>query len=131
VLRRLWICAAVGSALLAGCGPSGTSSWDLPERSAPAVRAEEDRISRLAAARDFPAEATCQTRLLGGTAPVSFAWVFCEGAQGGGLSGPVRVDGDVVEQPGDGSHYAADVRVMFPSALAELILSEPGVDFGP
>jgi hypothetical protein len=124
-MRRLWICAALGSALLAGCGPRGGSSWDLPERSDPAVRAEERRISRLAAAREFPADATCQARSLGGTASVSYAWVICEGAQSGGLSGPVRVDGDVVDQPGDGALYAADVETMFPSELAELILSAP------
>ncbi|MGA4727753.1 hypothetical protein ACWEOS_22575 [Micromonospora taraxaci] len=72
---------------------------------------------------------TCKVRLLGQDGSSSFAWAHCEASGPGNVSGistPVRVDGERVTQPGDGSEYAPSVRRMFPDRLAEAVLDDDG-----
>ncbi len=58
----------------------------------------------------------------------SFAWAQCDGASEGvasGVSMPVRIDGDRVTRPLDGSEYPASVKRMFPGRLADAVLADP------
>lgn len=115
-------------AMLAACG----GGWQLADRSDSAVQAEEARVAALAGAPGavFGERSTCEARLLGRIDGASFAWVVCEAAIGSS-SGPIRVDGDRVRAPGDGSRYADDIEQLFPAGLAELILSSEPQDLAP
>ncbi|MCG5437730.1 hypothetical protein [Micromonospora foliorum] len=126
VIRRhaVWLGLAIG--LLAGC----SEPYALPDRNAADVQAEEERLATLLPAELLNGAGTCEVRLLGRDGSSSFAWAHCEAAPGGGdvfgLSIPVRVDGDRVTQPGDGSAYSVSVRRMFPERLAEAVLEDDG-----
>ncbi|WP_433308561.1 hypothetical protein ACQP0U_18185 [Micromonospora sp. CA-269861] len=121
--RVVWLGLAVG--LLTGCSEP---PYPLPDRNAADVQAEEERLATLLPGELLGGPGTCKVRLLGRDGSSSFAWAHCEAAPGhgvvSGLSLPVRVDGDRVTQPGDGSAYAPSVRRMFPERLAEAVLDD-------
>ena len=116
--------------LIAGCG----TSVSLPDRSNPAVEAEEARLALLLETTDdswIPKPRDCMVRLLGQDGSISYVWAFCQGpelvaGERPAESVPARIDGDHVSQPRDGSLYAEDVETMFPGDLAAAILdSDP------
>ncbi|MDG4839813.1 hypothetical protein O7631_25070 [Micromonospora sp. WMMD967] len=127
MIRRhvVWLGLAIG--LLTGCSEP---PYPLPDRNAADVRAEEERLARLLPGELLGGPGTCEVRLLGRDGASSFAWAHCEAAPGPGfttgVSVPVRVDGERVTQPGDGSEYSASVRRMFPGRLAEAVLHDDG-----
>lgn len=117
------VVAILIAAALVSCSDSATP-WALPDRADPAVQAAEAQLAEKIAARDASGETTCRVRLLGTEAPsTSYAWAFCEGDSGWAWSAPVRVDGDEVKMPQDGSPYADDVRDLFPDGLEGRILA--------
>jgi hypothetical protein len=108
-------------ALLSGCSES---PYQLPDRNTPAVQAEERRLAALLPDRLLWAPGTCRVRLLGREGSSSFAWAACEitptaELPSGGVSMPVRVDGDQVRKPVDGAGYADSIKSMFPRDLAD------------
>ncbi|MEH1164355.1 hypothetical protein V6V47_03085 [Micromonospora sp. CPCC 205539] len=121
----IWLGLAVG--LLGGC--SEPPPYPLPDRSTPAVQAEEQRLAALLPTELLGGPGTCRVRLLGQEGSTSFAWAHCEGTGGPGLasgvSEPVRVDGDRVTQPLDGAENGPSVRRMFPERLAAAVLDDP------
>ncbi|MCG5441530.1 hypothetical protein NIE79_001655 [Micromonospora sp. NIE79] len=123
--RAVWLGLAIG--LLSGCSEP---PYALPDRHAADVRAEEERLATLLPVELLGGPGTCEVRLLGRDGTSSFAWAHCEaaleGGIGSGVSTPVRVDGDRVTQPGDGSEYSVSVRRMFPERLAEAVLEDDG-----
>jgi hypothetical protein len=121
---------------LAGC--LGPSSYSLPDRSDPSVRATEAELAE----RFGRNGSRCQVRLLGEDGDVRYAWLDCTSepepitlrlddgetqtmASGSGASVPVRIEGDRSEGPGDGTAYEPDVRRLFPAGLADRILNDP------
>lgn len=108
--------AVVAAALAVSC--SG-SAFALPDRT-DQVRAIEGELSQvISAARG----GDCDVRLLGEADEASFVWAECFGSSGG-ISAPMRVDGNDVELPGDGSQYPDDVRRLFPTEIADAILTD-------
>ncbi len=103
-------------------GACGQSSLALPDRTADAVRSEEARITTLLkTAPNVCLPGDCDVRLLGQDGPASFVWAYCSDGVSG-ASVPLRIDGDEVSIPGDGTSYPIDVERMFPAALADAIL---------
>ncbi len=100
----------------------------LPDRTNPAVKAEEARLARLLGAdRSILGEpGVCTVRLLGQRAGASFVWAHCAAPvpQGTAASLPLRIDGSKVTIPEDGEGFADSVRQMFPTDLAEFVLEE-------
>jgi hypothetical protein len=105
----------------------------LPDRSNPGVQAEEARLAELLEATDDfwpPQPRQCSVRLLGQEGTTSYVWAHCEGPEidaDGQLerpagSVPLRIDGNLVSEPRDGSLYAEDIKEMFPADLADAIL---------
>ncbi len=95
---------------------------ELPDRTDDAVRSEEARIiTLLKATRDVSLPGDCDVRLLGQDQSASFVWAYCSDGVSG-ASVPLRIDGDKVSIPGDGSLYSIDVERMFPADLADAIL---------
>ncbi|MGC4749617.1 hypothetical protein ACLQ28_28760 [Micromonospora sp. DT201] len=124
MIRRHVVVFGLAIGLLAGCSEP---PYPLPDRTATDVRAEEERLATLLPLELLGGPGTCKVRLLGREGSSSFAWAHCEAAGPGvvtGVSTPVRVDGDRVTQPGDGSEYSTSVRRMFPERLAEAVLGD-------
>lgn len=117
-LSFLWL--ALVLAVLTAC--SGTELM-LPDRTNVAVQAEEQRIATLLRSTTnvwIPGE--CNVRLLGQEDPTSYVWADCSD----GLSGtslPLRIDGEQVSAPGEGSLFLDDVTRMFPAELADAIFA--------
>lgn len=125
---RLLLSFVVG-ALVAGC----SSPVALPDRSDPEVQAEEARLTELLEATDDfwpPQPRKCSVRLLGQEGTTSYVWAHCTGPEidadgqlerpAGSL--PLRIDGDLVSAPRDGSLYGDDIGEMFPADLADAVL---------
>ncbi|MFF0155742.1 hypothetical protein [Micromonospora sp. NPDC005203] len=125
--RRHAVRLGLAIALLAGCSEA---AYPLPDRNSADVRAEEERLATLLPGELLGGLGTCKVRLLGRDGSSSYAWAHCDAAPGpeggGSVSVPVRVDGDRVTQPGDGSEYSASVRRMFPERLARVVLDDDG-----
>lgn len=128
-MNRRLLLSLVVVALVAGCN----SPVALPDRTDPGVQAEEARLTELLEGTDDfwpPQPRQCSVRLLGQEEATSYVWAHCEGpeidADGQierpGRSGPLRIDGDLVSEPRDGSLYSEDIREMFPADLADAIL---------
>lgn len=119
-----WLGLAVG--LLAGCSEP---EYVLPDRGTAAVQAEEERLASLLPGKLLSGPGTCKARLLGRDDSSSFAWALCEGTPEAGVTSgvslPVRVAGDQVSRPLDGSEYATSVKRIFPAKLAEALLDSP------
>jgi hypothetical protein len=115
--------------MLVSVGACSSRQPDLPDRSDPAVRAEEARIAALLGADPSilggPGE--CRVRLLGQEAGASFVWATCAAVDPPhtGISAPLRVDDAEVTVPGDGAAFSQTVREMFPEALADFVLDNP------
>lgn len=93
----------------------------LPDRGDDRVKATEADLAPVVSASQGGAD--CDVRLLGESEGSSFVWAECIGPSGG-ISAPMRVDGDDVELPGDGSLYADDVRRLFPADVADAIVTD-------
>ncbi|MEI2638036.1 MAG: hypothetical protein V9F03_03405 [Microthrixaceae bacterium] len=90
----------------------GGASYVLPDRADDRVKATETDLAQvIGAARGGD---DCDVRLLGESGGSFYVWAECFGASGG-ISAPMRVDGDEVHLPGDGGQYADDVRSLFPA----------------
>jgi hypothetical protein len=125
--RYVVIVGVVLAGLTAGCSEP---PYPLADRSTPAVRDEERRITTVLRNDARWAGSTCRVRLLGREGSSSFAWADCEtpataGTPAGGESLPLAVDGEKVTSPADGAGYADSVRRMFPPRLADKVLSDP------
>jgi hypothetical protein len=111
---------------MAGCS---SRQPHLPDRAAPAVKAEEARIAALLGADTsiLGEPGVCQVRLLGQKARASFVWASCDALDPPytAISAPLRVDDSKVRMPGDGAAFADTVREMFPEDLAEFVLNNP------
>lgn len=113
--------------MMSGCSES---PYQLPDRNTPAVQAEEKRLAARLPDKLLWGSGTCKVRLLGKEGSSSFAWATCEmtptaDVPSGGISMPVRVDGDQVRKPADGGGYAESIKRLFPHRLADTVLHEP------
>ncbi len=99
----------------------GGASYGLPDRTDDRVKATEDELAQVVGAARGGDD--CDVRLLAESDGRSFVWAECFGASGG-ISAPMRVDGNKVQLPGDGGLYADDVRRLFPKDLADAILTD-------
>lgn len=63
----------------------------------------------------------CDVRVLGMEGDTSYAWAECQSRTAGAASVPVRVDGEDIQLPEDGSGYSDSVRGLFPPGLAKAI----------
>jgi len=116
-------------------GPVACASPSFqPPRLTAALRAEQERVAPLIEksqrAGFTGTQGSCAVRMLGTRGGATFVWADCafpdaDGGPGGGVSAPVRVDGNAVQFPGDGSDFAKDVRRMFPHAMVDTILHDP------
>ena len=112
----LLVVAVVG---LVACG----DALSLPDRTSESVRAEEARIAQvLEDTEDVWLPGICDVRSLGKHGTTSYVWAYRTDGNSG-VSMPLRIDGRQVSAPLDGSLYSVDVRQMFPTELAELILN--------
>ena len=108
---------------------SGCSSRqpELPDRAAPAVKAEEARIAALLGADTsiVGEPCVCKVRLLGQEAGASFVWAECQAVDPpySAVSAPLRVDDSKVTMPGDGAAFSVSVGEMFPKDLADFVLN--------
>ena len=74
-----------------------------------------------------PEEVLCEWEILGQSEQDVYVWATCRGIGIGGLEDPavihLGIDGAVqsVEIPGPGTHYAADIRKMFPTNIQDMI----------
>lgn len=117
--RVLLLVAA--SLVVASACSAGT--YALPDRGDDGVQAKETELaSVLSGSGDG---VTCEVRLLGESEGAAFVWAECVDGKGSGVSVPLRIEGGQVEGPGDGSQFSGDVRRLFPSGLAKLILGNP------
>lgn len=127
VTLRTWTVAAVTMVAGLACTPG----WVLPDRSDPAVQAEEKRVATLlettGAVLTKPG-GECNVRLLGREGTTSYVWALCSrplpGRQEEGVSVAARVRPDGVDLPEDGSRYGDSVHELFPRGLAQLILND-------
>ena len=108
--------------LLLICVSCSGAELVLPDRTDPAVQAEEQRIATLLqSSTDVWIPGQCKVRLLGQEGSTSYVWARCsDGLSGASL--PLRIDDEQVSAPGDGSLYSDDVIRMFPPELADAIL---------
>ncbi|MEU4408398.1 hypothetical protein AB0F88_28090 [Streptosporangium sp. NPDC023963] len=130
-MYRRYIVGIVGIGVMvtvvSGCSEP---PYRLPDRNTPAVQAEEKRLAARLPDELLWGPGTCNVRLLGKEGSSSFAWATCSmtptaDVPSGGVSMPVRVDGDQVRKPADGGDYADSVKRMFPHRLADRVLHEP------
>lgn len=115
---------AVGAlVVLAACTSEGPD-WQLPDRNAAEVQAEERRIAELLASEGYILSepgGRCDVRLLGSEDQFRYVWAECTKGSAS-ASYPVVVSPDGVAQPKDGSEYADSIRLLFPRGLADDIL---------
>lgn len=114
-------------AALSGCSEA---PYPLPDRTSPAVQAEESRLATLLPGALLWAPGSCEVRLLGTEGSSSFAWAECmtnptADLASGGFSKPVRVDGEQVRGPVDGTGHKESIEALFPQRLADAVLNEP------
>lgn len=103
-------------------GACDGSDYALPDRSDPAVQAEESRLASIVNQDGRVAgKGTCEIRLLGTDDDGSYGWAGCSA-----FSGPVKVDssGDI-HVPRDGNLYQDDVERIFPSQIVSAMREEP------
>ena len=122
------VAAAVLLVLISVTGCSASPPV-LPDRAAPAVKAEEARLATLLGADTsiLGVPGVCKVRLLGQQPGVSFVWATCESPDppNTAASLPIRIDGAKLTLAGDGAVYSETVREMFPEDLADLVLNNP------
>jgi hypothetical protein len=117
------------------CSSCGVLWWHVPAQDDPDVRGQAERIGKLLAADPSLSggepDATCRVRILGQDDDATFVWAGCSAPGGYAMTSPVRVEGDRVMTPWDGSRYEADVERLFPPALARMILDRDPAVVGP
>ncbi len=84
------------------------------------MQREEARIATLLA---VDPQASCAVRLLREVGTADYVWADCQ-AGDSGYSTPVKVDGETVTFPQDGSYYGPSIRSMFPADIAEAVLAD-------
>ena len=99
---------------------------DLPDPSDPAVRAEEARLAAVLAADStvITPPGSCAVRLLRQEGGTSYTYALCTNGTTS-VAMPVRVDGEQVTTPEDGSGHTRSVEAMFPDDLAGAVLDRP------
>ncbi len=122
----------MGAGVLACCSVAP----ELADPNSPEVRADAQRIATLLrgdlAGSPEPAglyaHSDCSVTILRIAGETSWAQADCtwpadvnDGVEGA-WSGPIRVDGDRVNFPEDGSGYPASIERMFPADLAAYVL---------
>lgn len=123
---KVWGLVVAASIVLISTAGCSSNPPVLPDRAAPAVKAEEARlVALLSADRTVLGErGVCTVRLLGQREGASFMWAQCQALDSQhATSLPLRVDGSKVTRPGDGEAYGETVREMFPEDLAEFVLN--------
>jgi hypothetical protein len=128
--RRYVVGFALLVGLMSGCSEAPEAPYELPDRNAPDVQAEERRLATLLPDRLLWGPGTCNVRLIGREGSSSFAWAECEITPTaehppGGLSTPVRVDGEEARKPDDGARNAESVKRLFPRDVADAVLNDP------
>jgi hypothetical protein len=118
---------SVGAVCLVLVFASGCSATQpvLPDRAAPAVKAEEARIAKVLAADHavLGVPGRCTVRLLGQQAGASFVMADCKSLDSEYATyGPKRIDGDKITQTADGPGTYVTMRQMFPEDLADFVL---------
>lgn len=106
----------------------------LADPAAAVTRAEQARLVKLLAT-DLPgdvwAPAACSVRVLRSEGATTWAWADCtvaaadDGGVRGGWSAPIRVDGDEVTVPKNGTMYEPSINEVFPEDLARYVLDHP------
>ncbi|GAB7192441.1 hypothetical protein NUM3379_31500 [Kineococcus sp. NUM-3379] len=99
---------------------------ELPDPSDPAVRAEEQRIAGVLAADPvvITPPGRCSVRLLRQEEGTSYTYALCTNGTTS-VAMPVRVDGEEVTTPEDGSGHTRSIEAMFPGDLAAAVLERP------
>lgn len=124
---KAWKLIVTGSLVLVSVAGCSSHQPELPDRAAPAVKAEEARIAALLGADTsiLGQPGACKVRLLGQKAGASFVWATCNalGPPHTAISAPLRVDGSKVTMPGDGAAFSDTVCEMFPKDLADFVLN--------
>jgi hypothetical protein len=105
---------------------------DIADPRKPEVLAERNRIIRLLGTDlgDGRTPAVCQVKVLRIEAPASWAHASCSvDADGQGVREGwatfIRVDGDTVRYPEDGSAYESSLRALYPQDLADWTFEHP------
>lgn len=131
-MRKRLVGLLLVAMLVGGC----SEPVDLPDRADPAVQAEEARLTAILESIEdvdhilVPMPRECSVRLLGQEGDTAYVWANCFGpsidtefgSERPGVGGPMRIDGDRVSMPGDGSQYSEDIKEMFPADIARAIL---------
>jgi len=113
-------------AFVSGCSSRPVA---LPDRAAPAVKAEETRIAALLSSNWtlLGVPSVCTVRLLGQQAGASFVWANCDARDSSSsASVPLRVVGPKVTKPDDGAAFSDTVRELFPEDLADYVIANQG-----
>ncbi len=124
VIKYRWFLLLGLCVWLAACGGP---TLELPDQGDPAVQREEARIAKLTADRfeehmGPPSQApSCQVRLLREEGPTDYVVADCEAGEQAFISA-LKIDGETVVFPEDGSGYEASVRRMFPADVADAFL---------
>lgn len=102
-------------------------TFHVPDRSDPAVRQEEARVAAVLATKaeglSLQESTDCRVRLLRQAGPVDYVYARCI-AGGSGFSSPLKLVGDTVTMPEDGSSYAPSIRRIFPEDIADALLAD-------
>ena len=127
--RVLLVPALLG--LVASLGACAAQA-DIADPRKPEVLAERNRIIGLLATDlgDSRTPAVCQVKVLRTQAATSWAHASCSveaDAQGvrPGWETFIRVDGDTVSYPQDGSAYESSLRALYPEDLADWTFEHP------
>lgn len=127
MIRLGRLSALVACGLLVACSSDEPS---LPDRADLGVQQEETRIATMLMSdvleREFgpsPEPGNCAVRLLREDGATDYVWADCERADQG-FSTALRIDGEKVTFPEDGSGYASSIRRTFPADLAEAVLAD-------
>lgn len=127
--RRAASCAAIlaGLALAtAGCS-SASDDVVVSDDSDQALLDESRRLADLFQEHTWVENPRCNVRVMRQDGETSWGLATCVSLDSDTEQAehvPIRVDGDTVSRPRDGSYFADDLRELFPDDLAEKILSD-------
>jgi hypothetical protein len=121
MLKAAWAAVIVTAVSVSGC--SERPNFRLPDRSDPAVKAEEarvaavleqDRSGAISGTSGVAVGGACAVRLLRESVATDYIYASCDGP-GGGSSGPMVLKGRTVQLPRDGDDNGpASIDALFP-----------------